>query len=134
MKKIWSYFFHFKLYWARYGHFYISQPSTFKTKNLKTRKWPYLAHFSIKWKNNTTLFSSTFKVEENKVVLFFHFKLKWARYGNFYISQPSTFKTKNLKTRKWQYLVHFSLKWKNNTTLFSSTLKVENKVVLFFSF
>ena len=104
---------------------FISQPSTFKTKNLKTRKWQYLVHFSWKWKNNTTLFSSTLKVEENKVVLFFHFKLKWARYGNFYISQPSTFKTKNLKKRKWQYLVRFSLKWKNNTTLFSSTLKVE---------
>ena len=51
-------------------------------------------------KNNIILFSSTLKVEENKVVLFFHFKLKQARYGNFYISQPSTFKTKNLENKK----------------------------------
>ena len=46
---------------------------------------PYLAHFSLKWKNKTTLFSSTLKVEENKVVLFFHFKPNWARYGRFLV-------------------------------------------------
>ena len=41
---------------------------------LKTRKWPYLAWFSSKLKNKTTFFSSTLKVWQNKVVLFFHFK------------------------------------------------------------
>ena len=45
----------------------------------KTRKWPYLAWFSSKLKNKTTFFSSTLKVWQNKVVLFFHFKPKWAR-------------------------------------------------------
>ena len=29
------------------------------------------------------MFPSTFKVEENKVHLFFHFKTKWPRYGHF---------------------------------------------------
>ena len=38
-------------------------------QSLKKRKWPYLAYFSSKWKNNTSLFSSTFKVGENKVVI-----------------------------------------------------------------
>ena len=36
-------------------------------------------------KNKTTLVSSTLKVEENKVVLFFHFKPNWARYGRFLV-------------------------------------------------
>ena len=51
----------------------------------KTRKWPYLAWFSSKLKNKTTFFSSTLKVWQNKVVLFFHFKPKWARYGHFLV-------------------------------------------------
>ena len=46
---------------------------------------PYLAHFSLKWKNKITLFSSTLKVEEIRVVLFFHFKPIWARYGRFLV-------------------------------------------------
>ena len=46
------------------------------------RKWPYLAHFSLKWKNKTTLFCQTFKVEEKKVVSFFKFELNQARYGH----------------------------------------------------
>ena len=52
---------------------------------LKTRKWPYLAWFSSKLKNETTFFSSTLKVWQNKVVLFFHFKPKWAIYGHFLV-------------------------------------------------
>ena len=40
-------------------------------QSLKKRKWPYLAYFSSKWKNNTTLFSPTFKVRENKVCLLY---------------------------------------------------------------
>ena len=49
----------------------------------KKLKLPYLAYFSSKWKNKTTLFSPTLKVRENKVVLFFQFELKWARYRQF---------------------------------------------------
>ena len=36
-------------------------------------------------KNKTTLFSSTLKVEAKKVVLFFHFELRWARYGHWLV-------------------------------------------------
>ena len=127
--------FHLEVKWLRYGHFYVSQHMTSETKNQKSRKWPYLAHFSSKWKNKTTLLSSTLKVGEKKVVLFFHLELKWATYGHFYFSQLLTFKTKMSKLRKWPYLAHFCSKWKNKTTLFSSTLKVEEKkVVLFFHF
>ena len=49
------------------------------------RKCPYLAHFGLKWKNKTTLFCQTFKVEEKKVVLFFNFELNQARYGHFLV-------------------------------------------------
>ena len=52
---------------------------------MKTRKYPYLAHFGLKWKNKTTLFCQTFKVEEKKVVLFFNFELNQARYGHFLV-------------------------------------------------
>ena len=54
-------------------------------RNLKTRKCPYIAHFGLKWKNKTTLFCQTFKVEEKKVVLFFNFELNQARYGHFLV-------------------------------------------------
>ena len=101
----------------------------------KNKKWPYLDYFSLNQKNKTTFFSSTLKVWENKVVLFFHFKLKWARYGHFYVSQLLTFKTKIMKLRKWPYLALFSSKWKNKNTFPSSTFKIEEKkVVLFFHF
>ena len=54
-------------------------------RNLKTRKCPYIDHFGLKWKNKTTLFCHTFKVEEKKVDLFFHLKRKQARYKHFYV-------------------------------------------------
>ena len=80
--------------------------------SLKTSQWPYHAYFSSKLKNKTTFFSSTLKVGENKVVLFFHFELKWGRCSHFYVSQLLTFKTKILKLRKWPYLAYFSSQWK----------------------
>ena len=102
---------------------------------MKSTKWPYLAHFSSKWKNKTTFFSSNFKVEEKKVVLFFHFELKRARYGHFLNFKIFVLKVKSWETLKWPYLTHFSLKWKNKNTFLSSTLKFEEKkVVLFFHF
>ena len=128
-------FFHFELKWLSYGHFYVSKHLISETKNQKSRKWLYLAHFSPKWKNKTTFFSSTLKVREKKVVLVFHFEQKWPSYGHFHVSQHMISETKNQKSRKWPYLAHFSSKWKNKTTLFSSTLKVgEKKVVSFFHF
>ena len=36
-------------------------------------------------KNKTTFFTSTFKSQEKKVVLFFHFELRWARYGHWLV-------------------------------------------------
>ena len=40
----------------------------------KKTKCPYLGYEGSKWKNKGTLFSPTFKVEGNKVTLFFHFR------------------------------------------------------------
>ena len=71
----------FELNWARYGHFHFQWFLAFQIQISKMKKWPYLAQFSSKQKNKTTFFSSTLKVGEEKVVLFFHFELKWARYG-----------------------------------------------------
>ena len=51
----------------------------------KITKWPYLGRFDSKWKNKGTLFSSTLKVEGNKVLLFFHFGLKSPRYEHFLV-------------------------------------------------
>ena len=45
----------------------------------KTRKCSYLGDLSPKWKNNSTLLPSTFKVEENKVLFLFHFESKRSR-------------------------------------------------------
>ena len=39
----------------------------------------------LKSKNKTTLLSSTFKIEEKKVVLFFGFKAQGPRYGRFLV-------------------------------------------------
>ena len=88
-------FFHLGLKWVSYGHFFVSQHMSSETKIQKSRKWPYLTHFSPKWKNKTTLFPSTLKVGEKKVVLFFHFKLKWPRYCQLFF-----FKEKYLTTWK----------------------------------
>ena len=52
-----------------YGHFYVSQLLTYELKNLKSIKWPYIAHFSSKWKK-VTLFSSTLKVGEKSCSIF----------------------------------------------------------------
>ena len=97
---------------------------------LEKSNWQYLGHFSLKWKNETTFFSPTFKVEEIKVVLFFHFEIKWMSYGHFYVSHHLISETKNQKSRKWPYLTNFSPKWKNKTALFPSTLKVGEKKVV----
>ena len=83
----------------------------------KTRKYLYLGNLSPKWKNNSTLFPSTFKVEENKVPLFFHFESKRPRYGHFVIFSSFILKQMMIKTSKWRYLGDWSPNWKNNSTL-----------------
>ena len=43
-----------------------------------------------KWKNKTTLFSSTFKVWYNNMPLFFHFEVIWRSYAPFLVLSFST--------------------------------------------
>ena len=86
-------------------------------------------------KDKTTFFSQTLKVEENKVVLFFWFELKWARYWHFSFLKEIDWRGKCFETQYCSYLPQFSSKWENKTILFPSTLKVwQNKVVLFSHF
>ena len=61
------------------------------------KKCPYLSPWAENEKNKDTLFSQTFKIEENKVMLFFHFELKWKSYGHFKILKLSLFEIKILK-------------------------------------
>ena len=49
----------------------------------KTTKSSYLPHMTSGPKNEGTSFSSTFKVEEKKVLLFFLFKVNRLRYSDF---------------------------------------------------
>ena len=76
-------FLHFELNWVRYGPFFIFEIWIWKAKSHWKWKWSYLAQFSSKQKSKTTFFSSILKVGENKVCLFLHFELNWARYGPF---------------------------------------------------
>ena len=52
-------------------------------KNLKITKRLYLTQIKSNEKNKGTLFSSTFKVEGNKVHLFFRFEVNLLRYSKF---------------------------------------------------
>ena len=62
-------------------------------------KWLYLSPEAENEKNKGTFFSSTFKVEEKKVPLFFSFSSSGLRYSQF--CQKSTFKNhENLKNVK----------------------------------
>ena len=104
-------------------------------QSLKKRKWPYLTYFSSKRKNKTTLFSATFKAKQNKVVLVFQFELKWVRYSHIMFWNLCFCTSKALKRENGHILLILGQNEKNNTTLFSLTLKVgENNVVLFFHF
>ena len=47
---------------------------------LQKIKWPYLGSWATNQKTKDTFFSSTFKVRENKVSLFFHFMAQGPRY------------------------------------------------------
>jgi len=63
--------------------FHEKTPLWGKTK--KRRKWPYLTPETRNLKNKSTFFSSSLKVEENKVLLFFGFGASGLRYGHFLI-------------------------------------------------
>ena len=47
------------------------------------KKCPYLSPWAENEKNKDTLFSQTFKIEENKVALFFSFLAQDPRYWQF---------------------------------------------------
>ena len=99
---------------------------------LKTTKWPYLSHLTSNQENNYTLFSSTFKVEENKVSLVFGYQVKYLRYNHFVKLNWILPFGLLLKTTKWLYLIHLVSNQENKDTLLSSTLTdEENKVPLF---
>ena len=55
----------------RYSHFVDLTPINPQAVASKTSKWLYLSHLTSYQNNKTTSFSSTLKVEENKVSLFF---------------------------------------------------------------
>ena len=90
---------------------------------------------AFKLKSEGTFFSSTLKVGENKVPLFFRFVACVLRYCHFVILLISAIWTQTKKMRKWRYLSPETTNLKNKGTFFSSTLKVEkNKVSSFFRF
>ena len=57
----------------------------FETKYYEMTKQLYLGLWASNKKNKTTLFTETFKVGENKVVLFLGFKAPRQSYGHFYV-------------------------------------------------
>ena len=63
-------FFGFGTSGLRYGHSRIFMKVTTWSQIKKMRKWPYLSPGASNPKNNDTLFSSTFKVEEKEGRLF----------------------------------------------------------------
>ena len=88
-------------------------------------KWPYLSREVPNPKNKGTFFSSTLKVKESKVPLFFGLEAPGQIYGPllFFLIwlQIVTF----IKMRKWPYLSPEVPNPKNKGTLFASTFKVE---------
>ena len=95
----------------------------------KTSKWPYLNHMASKRKSESTFFSSTFKVEENKVPSFFRFVASGLRYCHLLIFLVWLQIDDINKMTKWQYLSPQAKNLKNKGTFFSPTLKVEERKV-----
>ena len=114
----------------------------------KTRKCSYLGDLSPKWKNNSALFPSTFKVEENKVPLFFHLRqndrdmaiwlfLHYTGPVVYFCSSRTCLPHFCSSRTCYHPLPHFyghtPGALTQNASLFSSTPKVEgNKVLLYF--
>ena len=77
LKKIQSYFLNMRSNdWN--SHFVDSTPINSLAETSKTSKWLYLSHLTYQ-DNKTTSFSTTLKVEENKVSLFSWKEVKWLR-------------------------------------------------------
>ena len=96
-------------------------------------KWLYLSPEARNTKSKGTFFSSTFKVEEKKVPLFFGFGSSGLRYSHFVIFMIALTQSQTKKMREWPYLSPETPNPKNKGTFFSSSLKVEEiEVPLFF--
>ena len=91
----------------------------------KTSKWPYLNHMASKRKSESTFFSSTFKVEENKVPSFFRFVASGLRYCHLLIFLVWLQIDDINKMTKWQYLSPQAKNKKNKGTLFLQLLKLK---------
>merc|ERR1711888_143428 len=99
----------------------------------KKGKGPYICAGASNPKNKGSLLSSTFKVEEKKVPLFFGFGTSGLRYGHFVIFMKAMIWSQIKKKRKGPYICPGASNLKNKGTLLSSTFKVEEKKVpLFF--
>ena len=93
------------------------------------RKWLYLSPRAKIEKTKGTLFSSTFKIWENKVPLVFKIFAQGLRYSHFLNSRMALSWRCWQKRRKRLYLSSWAKIEKTRGTLFSQTLKVErNKV------
>ena len=86
-----------------------------------TSKWPYLSHMALKPKSGGTFFSSTLKVGEKKVPLFFRFMACGLRYCNFIILLILPIWSQTNKMRNWRYLSPEATNLKKKGTLCSST-------------
>ena len=103
----------------------VFKNTTYRVIEVKLTKWQYLRHLTSYLENKATLFSSTFKVEENKVFLFSWYEVKWLRYSHFFVYYNTAHGVIEVKLTKWLYLSHLTSYHENKTTLFSETLKVE---------
>ena len=77
----------------------------------KKTKCPYLGYNGLKWKNKGTLFSPTFKVEGNKVPIFFILGLNSWDMAAFSFFRFSRKNEKNLKNDGEEVIRDLSLKW-----------------------
>ena len=101
----------------------------------KMTKWPYLSPEVPNPKNKGTFLSSTLKVEESKVPLFFGLEAPGQIYGPFLFFLIWLQIIAFIKMTKWPYLSPEVPNPKNKGTFFSSTFKVgEKNVPLFFLF
>ena len=97
------------------------------------KKCPYLGRLATYKKNKGTLFSPTLKVEKNKVPLFLWLEAWQPRYGHFVDLTPIPPKAAIFKRTQLLYLSNLTFYQENKDTFISSTLKVEEIKVSFFS-
>ena len=95
----------------------------------KMTKWPYLSPEVPNPKNKGTFLSSTLKVEESKVPLFFGLEAPGQIYGPFLFFLIWLQIIAFIKMTKWPYFSPEVPNPKNKGTLFSSTFKVGEKKV-----